>query len=68
MPHHSGSVGVFAKYPLAGQVKTRLIPLLGPQCAAEFARYLILSTLSRLWSPLQKKGVAQRGGLEPVIK
>lgn len=41
------SVGLFAKYPEPGQVKTRLIPLLGEQRASNFASYLLLSMLSR---------------------
>lgn len=42
------TVAVFAKYPLAGRVKTRLEPLLGPEQCAAFARYLLLSTLDKL--------------------
>lgn len=42
------TVAVFAKYPLAGRVKTRLEPLLGAQQCAAFARYLLLSTLDKL--------------------
>lgn len=42
------TVAVFAKYPQAGRVKTRLEPLLGADQCAVFARYLLLSTLDRL--------------------
>ncbi len=42
------TVGVFAKYPQAGRVKTRLQPLLGSQQCEQFARYLLLSTLDKL--------------------
>lgn len=42
------TVAVFAKYPQAGRVKTRLEPLLGAEQCAEFARYLLLSTLDKL--------------------
>ena len=42
------TVAVFAKYPQAGRVKTRLEPLLGADQCAEFARYLLLSTLDKL--------------------
>lgn len=42
------TVAVFAKYPQAGRVKTRLEPLLGPEQCAAFARYLLLSTLDKL--------------------
>ncbi|OIN04507.1 TIGR04282 family arsenosugar biosynthesis glycosyltransferase [Oceanisphaera psychrotolerans] len=38
---------VFAKAPLPGQVKTRLIPALGPEGAARLARKMLLSTLER---------------------
>ncbi len=42
------TVAVFAKYPQAGRVKTRLIPMLGAEQCAVFARYLLLSTLDKL--------------------
>ena len=42
------TVAVFAKFPEAGRVKTRLEPLLGKQQCAAFARYLLLSTLDKL--------------------
>ncbi len=42
------TVAVFAKYPQAGRVKTRLEPLLGPSQCEQFARYLLLSTLDKL--------------------
>ncbi|HEX4880631.1 MAG TPA: TIGR04283 family arsenosugar biosynthesis glycosyltransferase, partial [Limnobacter sp.] len=42
------TVAVFAKYPEPGRVKTRLHALLGEQQCAEFARYLLLSTLDKL--------------------
>jgi rSAM/selenodomain-associated transferase 1 len=42
------TVAVFAKYPQAGRVKTRLAPLLGAEQCAAFARYLLLSTLDKL--------------------
>lgn len=45
---NKASIGLFAKYPQPGQVKTRLIPLLGAERASHFAEYLILSTLTRL--------------------
>lgn len=41
-------VGVFAKFPEAGRVKTRLAPLLGHADCALLAEYLLLSTLDRL--------------------
>ncbi|PSJ48003.1 glycosyltransferase [Zobellella endophytica] len=37
---------VFAKAPLAGQAKTRLIPALGPEGAARLARRMLMSTLT----------------------
>lgn len=42
------AVAVFAKYPRADRVKTRLIPMLGAEQSASFARYLLLSTLDKL--------------------
>lgn len=42
------TVAVFAKYPEPGRVKTRLQPLLGAEQCANFARYLLLSTLDKL--------------------
>ena len=40
--------GVFAKLPQAGQVKTRLSPILGAKGAAEFARALLDDAVGRL--------------------
>lgn len=42
------TVAVFAKYPKAGRVKTRLIPMLGAEQSAVFAQYLLLSTLDKI--------------------
>ncbi|MDH4395909.1 MAG: TIGR04282 family arsenosugar biosynthesis glycosyltransferase [Limnobacter sp.] len=41
-------VGIFAKFPEAGRVKTRLAPLLGFEDCARLAEFLLLSTLDRL--------------------
>lgn len=41
-------VGVFAKFPEPGRVKTRLRPELGEQGCVDLARYLLLSTLDRM--------------------
>ncbi|GAA3528850.1 TIGR04282 family arsenosugar biosynthesis glycosyltransferase [Zobellella aerophila] len=38
---------IFAKAPLPGQAKTRLIPALGAEGAARLARQMLLSTLAR---------------------
>lgn len=43
----SVSLGLFAKYPEAGRVKTRLIPVLGEQGAAQFARWLLLKAVQK---------------------
>lgn len=40
-------IQIFAKAPVAGEVKTRLIPALGAQGAAELHRRLILRTLEQ---------------------
>lgn len=52
------AIALFAKWPEAGRTKTRLIPALGEQGAADFARYLLLSRLQNVqrWSNLMFKG------------
>jgi len=40
---------VFAKAPVAGLAKTRLMPALGPQGAARLAERLLEHTLHRHW-------------------
>jgi rSAM/selenodomain-associated transferase 1 len=42
------AVGVFARAPIAGQAKTRLIPRLGPEGAAQFQAALIADALRKL--------------------
>ena len=42
---HTVQVAVFAKAPVAGQAKTRLIPALGPQAAARLQRQFTRSAL-----------------------
>src|ERR1700730_12628894 len=54
-------LGVFAKWPQAGQVKTRLAAASSPQWAAEVARAFLLDLLDRL------SGVEARRGL-PVAR
>jgi hypothetical protein len=44
------AVGVFARAPIAGQAKTRLIPRLGPRGAAQFQAALLSDTLRKLRS------------------
>ena len=39
-------VGIMAKAPLAGQAKTRLIPALGPDRAAQLQQHMLLDTLN----------------------
>lgn len=41
-------MAVFARSPVAGRAKTRLIPLLGPRGAAELQRALILDTVAKV--------------------
>jgi len=41
-------VGIFARTPVPGKAKTRLIPLLGPRAAAEFHTALIRDTLRKV--------------------
>ena len=53
------AVGVFARAPIAGQAKTRLIPLLGPQGAAGFQAALFSDTL--------RKVAALKGHVQPYL-
>lgn len=50
-------MAVFAKAPVPGEVKTRLVPLLGAQAAAELHADLVRAAL----------GTASRAGLGPVL-
>lgn len=45
MSGHRQRLIVFARYPVAGRVKTRLIPALGPEGATALHRRLVLRTL-----------------------
>jgi len=44
----ANALAVMAKAPLAGQVKTRLLPALSPEAAAEVARCLLVDQLQHL--------------------
>lgn len=44
----SNALAIFAKAPVAGQVKTRLCPPLTPERAAELSRCFLLDTLERM--------------------
>lgn len=52
---------IFTRYPEPGQVKTRLIPVLGPRGAAELHRRLTFHTLG--WA----QELASRGGVELTV-
>jgi uncharacterized protein len=52
---------IFTRYPEPGQVKTRLIPLLGPQRAADLHRRLAVHTLA--WA----HELAREDGVELVV-
>ncbi len=54
---HEGALLIFAKAPLPGQAKTRLIPALGEKGAAGLQQYLLNSTLATVGS--QPCGVFQ---------
>jgi len=56
---HLPAIAVFARAPVAGQAKTRLIPLLGPQGAAGLQAALISDTL--------RKVAALRGRVQPYL-
>jgi rSAM/selenodomain-associated transferase 1 len=45
-PLSAAQVAVFAKAPVPGEVKTRLVPLLGPEAAAELHATLVHRTLA----------------------
>ncbi len=44
----SAAIAVFARTPIPGQTKTRLIPALGPEGAADFHRALVSDTLRKV--------------------
>ncbi len=46
--HDLPSIAVFARVPVAGYAKTRLIPMLGPQAAADFQAALVSDTLRKV--------------------
>ena len=48
MATHANALAVMAKAPLAGQVKTRLLPALTAQDAAELSRSLLVDQLNQL--------------------
>ena len=48
MPIRANALAIVAKAPLAGTVKTRLLPYLSAEEAAELARSLLLDQLSHL--------------------
>jgi uncharacterized protein len=48
MATHANALAVMAKAPLAGQVKTRLLPALTAQNAAELSRSLLVDQLNQL--------------------
>ncbi|HEY6368013.1 MAG TPA: TIGR04282 family arsenosugar biosynthesis glycosyltransferase [Candidatus Binatia bacterium] len=48
MAIHANALAVMAKAPLAGQVKTRLLPVLTAQEAAELSRSLLVDQLNQL--------------------
>ena len=49
-------VGIMAKAPLAGQAKTRLIPVLGADRAAGLQRHMLLDTIELTTAALQGQG------------
>ena len=57
---------VFARYPQAGRCKTRLIPALGADAAADLHRRLVERTLARL-APLSI-GIAYTGAEEAAFR
>jgi rSAM/selenodomain-associated transferase 2/rSAM/selenodomain-associated transferase 1 len=48
---------LFTRFPLAGRAKTRLIPRLGPEGAAQVQREMTEHMLARAWPLLSQRGV-----------
>lgn len=48
---------LFTRYPLAGRAKTRLIPLLGDEGAAQLQREMTEHVLARVWPLVKRRGV-----------
>jgi len=55
MKHEVAGLGIFAKAPVPGEVKTRLFPYLTPEQAAELHRAFVLDTLAHLKPPQRVK-------------
>src|SRR5437667_653723 len=49
-------VGIMAKAPLAGQAKTRLIPVLGADHAAQLQQHMLLDTIDLATAALEGHG------------
>jgi uncharacterized protein len=68
-------VGIMAKAPVAGQAKTRLIPVLGADLAARLQQQMLLDTIDLTTAALEGQGaisivcptVADRGVLECLV-
>jgi uncharacterized protein len=68
-------VAIMAKAPLAGQAKTRLIPVLGAENAARLQRHMLLDTIELVRAALGKEGAigivcptaADRTTLEAIV-
>ncbi len=56
----AGSLAVFAKLPKAGLVKTRLIPAVGPEGAAELHAQMIRHTLEQVTRCRRERGLDAR--------
>ena len=48
---------LFTRFPLAGRAKTRLIPRLGAEGAAELQREMTEHVLARMWPLIKRRGV-----------
>jgi len=60
---------IFARFPQAGQVKTRLVPALGPERAAQLHRYMTEDCVSRLVPDgCQQSEICFDGGDEPSMQ
>ena len=48
---------LFTRFPLAGRAKTRLIPRLGAEGAAQLQREMTEHVLARVWPLVKRRGV-----------
>jgi len=63
------TICIFAKLPVPGAVKTRLVPALGAEGAASLARAFLLDTVAQLQAvPWARTVLAGAGDLAPLLR